>query len=411
MTKRRIPLALAALTASLVPLLGTAHAAQARPATSWSADLTAKTPDQVNTALTGHRLTIRDRHFHPSSAAASQSYAAYTAPSIRLGRTVTAVTADTAAGHPAGSLVDTQVRGMDAAGRWSQWSTATAGRPVAFATPVGEVQVRLTLTAPMSGAAPTVSAVRLRAATAPRTLQPAAAVTYRVYATREGLVGGTTANGHVIANRDHFVALPSRRQLDANGSHTYQVTVCNGSRCETDPIWDVGPWNTKDDYWDSPRESWTDLAVGLPEAQAAYQNGYNGGHDEFGRQVANPAGIDLADGTFWDALGMTDNGYVTVTFNSSSPGTTKYWVDTAPTAAVYASATSTAQTGTLYAATNYVYCKVWGRMIGNSSVYNHYWLRTDPDVGPANQYVSAYYLSRWGNDEAKDNNGTVIPDC
>ncbi len=35
----------------------------------------------------------------------------------------------------------------------------------------------------------------------------------------------------------------------------------------------------------------------------------------------------------------------------------------------------------------------------------------DPDVGPAGQYVSAYYLSRWGNDEARDNNGTVIPDC
>jgi hypothetical protein len=26
-------------------------------------------------------------------------------------------------------------------------------------------------------------------------------------------------------------------------------------------------------------------------------------------------------------------------------------------------------------------------------------------------YVSAYYLGRWGNDEARDNNGTVIPDC
>ena len=26
-------------------------------------------------------------------------------------------------------------------------------------------------------------------------------------------------------------------------------------------------------------------------------------------------------------------------------------------------------------------------------------------------YVSAYYLSRWGNDEAKDVNGAVIPNC
>jgi hypothetical protein len=89
----------------------------------------------------------------------------------------------------------------------------------------------------------------------------------------------------------------------------------------------------------------------------------------------------------------------------------KYWVDTSPTAPVYGSPTSTAQTGTLNAGTNYVYCKEWGRQIGNVTTYNHWWLKTDPDTGPANQYVSAYYLTRWGNDEAKDNNGTVIPDC
>ena len=86
-------------------------------------------------------------------------------------------------------------------------------------------------------------------------------------------------------------------------------------------------------------------------------------------------------------------------------------VDIYADAPVYASPTSTAQTGTLYKGTDYVFCKAWGRMIGTSTTYNHWWLRTDPDVGPAGQYVSAYYLSRWGNDEAKDNNGTVIPDC
>ncbi len=88
-----------------------------------------------------------------------------------------------------------------------------------------------------------------------------------------------------------------------------------------------------------------------------------------------------------------------------------YWVDTFASAPVYATPTSTTQTGTLNAGTNYVYCKVWGREISEGSSYNHYWLLTDPDSGPAGQYVSAYYLSHWGNDEAKDNNGVVIPDC
>jgi hypothetical protein len=141
--------------------------------------------------------------------------------------------------------------------------------------------------------------------------------TYRVYATREGLVGGTTANGHVIVPRDHFVALPSRRALSPRGSSTYSVRVCaDNGRCEIAPVWDVGPWNTRDDYWNpsATRQNWQDLPQGTSEAQAAYQNGYNGGKDQNGRRVTNPAGIDLADGTFWDGLGLTNNAWVTATY-------------------------------------------------------------------------------------------------
>lgn len=143
-------------------------------------------------------------------------------------------------------------------------------------------------------------------------------LTYRVYATREGLVGRTTANGHVITSRDHFVALPSRRGLSPKNTGDYTVRVCttSGSRCEYAPVWDVGPWNTTDDYWNPPevRESWQDLPQGKPEAQAAYQDGYNGGKDQRGRTVASPAGIDLADGTFWDGLLLTDNAWVDVAY-------------------------------------------------------------------------------------------------
>ena len=60
------------------------------------------------------------------------------------------------------------------------------------------------------------------------------------------------------------------------------------------------------------RENWKDLPQGRPEAQAAYQYGYHGGKDQFGRTVLNPAGIDLADGTFWDGLLLTDNAWVDV---------------------------------------------------------------------------------------------------
>lgn len=144
----------------------------------------------------------------------------------------------------------------------------------------------------------------------------AAPVTYHVFATREGLAGQKTANGHTIAERDHFVALPSRRGLAGMNSGDRTVRVCAPStdRCAYAPVWDVGPWNTADDYWSAERESFTDLPRGKPEAQAAYQDGYNGGKDGSGRTVANPAGIDLADGTFWDALGLTSSSWVDATF-------------------------------------------------------------------------------------------------
>lgn len=151
-----------------------------------------------------------------------------------------------------------------------------------------------------------------------------APATYRLFATREGLTGQTTANGHVIQSRDHFVALPSRRMLASKGGTEYQVRLCYArtGRCETAPVWDVGPWNTRDDYWNpsTQRQTWYDLPQGTPESQAAYQSGYNGGLDEFGRRVANPAGIDLADGTFWDGLGLTDNDWIDVTFQPADAG-------------------------------------------------------------------------------------------
>ncbi|MFG2818475.1 C40 family peptidase [Kitasatospora sp. NPDC048365] len=109
-----------------------------------------------------------------------------------------------------------------------------------------------------------------------------------------------------------------------------------------------------------------------------------------------------------------DNNGVTVpdcAGGGAPPATGKYWVDTFANASVYGSPTSTAATGTLYQGTNYVFCKAWGREISSGGSFNHWWLKTDPDVGPGGQWVSAYYLSRWGNDVAKDNNGVTIPDC
>jgi hypothetical protein len=81
-------------------------------------------------------------------------------------------------------------------------------------------------------------------------------------------------------------------------------------------VWDLGPWNTRDDYWSTPdtRENYGDLPRGVPEAQAAVLDRYRGGHDGAGRGVSNPAGIDLADGTYTDDLGLRGNSWVQVTY-------------------------------------------------------------------------------------------------
>src|SRR5436190_4551106 len=148
------------------------------------------------------------------------------------------------------------------------------------------------------------------------------AVTYRVFATREGLVGGTTANGHVITPRDRFVSLPSRLGLSSKGGREKQVLIRYKNRNAVAPVWDVGPWNIRDNYWDPPelRETGRDLPRGWPAAQAQYFDRYNGGLSDKGTRVTIPAGIDIGDGTFWDDLGMTESDWVDVTFLWLSPG-------------------------------------------------------------------------------------------
>ena len=146
-----------------------------------------------------------------------------------------------------------------------------------------------------------------------------------IFATRLGLVGATTANGHVIRERDHFAALPSLDVLCSRGGYEYEVRVEYEGFAETVPIWDVGPWNIHDNYWEPEYDRMIyqylsdgghvgGLGQGIPEAEAAYELNFNSSRDEFGRRVVDPAGIDLADGTFWDGLDMRYNDWITVEY-------------------------------------------------------------------------------------------------
>jgi hypothetical protein len=84
-------------------------------------------------------------------------------------------------------------------------------------------------------------------------------------------------------------------------------------------VLDIGPWNRDDAWWEvgGARGQFADLPRFVPEAWAAYENGYNGGRDATGRYVTFPAMIDLSDGVYAD-LGMQKADWVDATLT---------WVD------------------------------------------------------------------------------------
>lgn len=108
-----------------------------------------------------------------------------------------------------------------------------------------------------------------------------------VIATREGLVGKTTASGDPIGASDVFVALPSRAAL-------YRcVRLVIGRLLITAPVLDVGPWFTDDEYWLVPgRPPRAETLIGQPVRD----------------YTCNGAGIDLSDGLI-RAIGAKPEGW------------------------------------------------------------------------------------------------------
>jgi hypothetical protein len=88
------------------------------------------------------------------------------------------------------------------------------------------------------------------------------------------------------------VALPHKKLKFEGG---FKVRLRRGDHRTRAPVKEVGPWNLRDNYWQSRRyrDMWDDLPRCKPEAQVAYYNNYNRGKDQFGREVLNPAGVDL----------------------------------------------------------------------------------------------------------------------
>ena len=190
------------------------------------------------------------------------------------------------------------------------------------------------------------------------------------FATQEGCQGLTTANGHYISDSptDIFVALPSHICLNSSDSdRTFTVNVTyNGITAYNVPVWDVGPYNENDDYWNvnynsipyppyqvAVRDTWGyagygDISRGTAEEWSAFNsnfmNGWSSSHviqglkhayvsnsnpgTQVNNSLANPnyptnnlrnngAEIDLSDTLHNSVLKIPNmqNAYVTVKFN------------------------------------------------------------------------------------------------
>ncbi|WP_158886925.1 hypothetical protein [Amycolatopsis anabasis] len=398
-TRRR---SAALLSLALLALPGIPGIAHATPnPSSWQADLSTVDNDDVNVRSEGGALTLAEHH--PATlGTGTEGYLLL--PERTLDRPVNRISAEITANTPDGAAVEVDVRGRTGGDDWTEWLPAGAD-PALLPQPVTSVQTRLTLHA--AAAFPRLDQVRFTADEIPaaRTALAAAPRTYRVFGTREGLVGGTTANGHVITARDHFVSFPSGKSLSPKGTGTYTARVCrtDNSRCEYAPVWEKGPWNIKDDYWNpsAERQMWKDLPQGKPEAQAAYQDGYHGGRDDSGRKVGNPAGIDIADGTFWDGLKLTDNAWVNVTYLWTGSGPTGVVTTAGDPLNVRASASTSAAIKGF--AANYaqviVECYVEGDSVTGPLGTSRIWDR----IGPGH-YISDTYLKTGSN-------SPVAPKC
>ena len=328
------------------------------PSDDWSTDGAAFGAGSSNVRADGGAARLGDDGAGAASAGAGGPLGIAIYPPHPLRRPATALTAD-ADLH--GAEVDARFQRGD--GTWSQWLPL----PATFTAAATEVQLRAVLT----GTAASVTRITAHPdGTAEPEPTTRAALSYRLYATREGLVGHKTADGH----------------------GDYSVRVCANHRCEWAPVWDVGPWNTTDDHWSVPgkRQRWRNLPQGMPEAQAAYRKGYNKGKDQYGRKVSNPAGIDLADGTFADGLRLKGNALVSVTYEWTAGGPAgSVRTDGIPLNVRSGASSATPNVGLAANHTQVrIDCRVEGLWVSGTFGRSNVWYRLAPGM-----YVAAVYVS------------------
>jgi hypothetical protein len=95
-------------------------------------------------------------------------------------------------------------------------------------------------------------------------------------------------------NSRREVALPYSRLKFGRQPRVHVRRVSRGPKVKP-RVKEAGPWNVHNNYWARRKQRLMFKRVPRckPEAQLAYYQNFNRGKDEFGREVLNPAGIDI----------------------------------------------------------------------------------------------------------------------
>lgn len=104
--------------------------------------------------------------------------------------------------------------------------------------------------------------------------------------------------------------------LEDDGRLVRVERASGAGKAITVQVKETGPWNANDAYWlPEPDRRWKNLPRCVAEAHAAFYRDYNGGRDQFGREVLDPAGIDVTPAVAREmGLRKRQGAWVRVTF-------------------------------------------------------------------------------------------------
>ena len=203
-----LPLLVASLAAALAAATAQPAAADANP--TWSPPLTAGSGAGVAVHGGAVKIDQRTAFRAPVEEGGAEGTPDTAVPTglltldpHRLASPTNRVAAAVAARLNGGATAGVDVRGLRSSGNWSEWIPADDGAAV-LPEASRDIQARLVLTGDPGPVATGVTLTALSSVKVEGARAESTPLRYQAFATREGLPGGTTANGHVIAPHDQI---------------------------------------------------------------------------------------------------------------------------------------------------------------------------------------------------------------